>query len=120
MLAIQSAQAERSRGRWRLAMPWNPLDQKNQRSNHGESNDTIGGKGEDPGCVVAASAVRHHRGDHQNEDDCRQQPTRTNRKRFRQGPVNTGSSQHRYERGPPRFTCDWFAHDDVVKHAGGV
>jgi len=34
---------------------------------------------------------------------------------------NTGGSQHRYERGPPRFHgLIGFAHGDVAKYAGGV
>jgi len=66
------------------------LDQKNQRNNHGEGDYAIGRKGEKPSYIVTATVVGNHYGDQQHEDDCQQQPTWTNGKRLRQGPVDTG------------------------------
>src|SRR6266404_6515697 len=95
----------------------NPLNQKAQGSNHGEGDYAIGRKSEKPSNVVTAAVVRDHRRDQQNKDDGQQQPTWTQGKRLGQGPVNTGGTQHGYERGPPRF-ADYFAgHDGEAKSA---
>src|SRR6267143_1675568 len=73
MLVIQSAQAERSMavGGSRCAgIPWIRKTSE----------------------TITATVIGNHYGDQQHEDDCQQQPTWTNGKRFRQGPVDSGGS----------------------------
>jgi len=111
-----ASRAQQNR-RW-LAMVRNPLNEKNQRSNEGKSDYAASGKGKNPGYVVTAAVVRHHRGDHQNEDDGWQQPTWTHRKLLRQRQIHAGGSQHRYKGGPAWFTDDLAGgHEGEVKSA---
>src|SRR5271166_2756383 len=42
---------------WRLSMPWDPLDEENQRSDHRNGDNAIGGERQDSSHLVIAAPV---------------------------------------------------------------
>src|ERR1700676_5660536 len=87
----------------------------NQRPNHGNGDDPIGGESENPGYFVVAATIGHHNGNQQEQDNQEQQPTRTQGQALRECQVHTGGSQHGNEGGPTRFTENLIAHNVAAK-----
>jgi len=74
----------------RFGVLGNAFHEVNERSDHGEGNDGIGGESERARDLVIATAVRDHDRNHQNENDGEKPPARADRKRFGKCEVDTG------------------------------